>query len=221
MKQKVLSPPESERRLARRVADLKKAFRRQDPQQLALQTGATFTATGPEQGQFFLPFWDREIVVVWPDFIGRLAGTGEPLSMLEQGILTYYFCTADGTPTTGKWIAFTELADGRFYTRAFQGYTGQELAKTFGNDLDRFGQACLARHGRAESLGDLAFAFDILPRVKLLAVAWAGDEEFAPSYRILFDTAVNHYLPTDACAILGSLLTRQLLQFCNKELLCS
>jgi hypothetical protein len=41
-------------------------------------------------------------------------------------------------------------------------------------------------------------------------VTWEGDEDFPSTYQILFDAAVSHHLPTDACAILGSILTHRL-----------
>ncbi|MFN2105113.1 MAG: DUF3786 domain-containing protein [Candidatus Promineifilaceae bacterium] len=44
----------------------------------------------------------------------------------------------------------------------------------------------------------------------MAAVCWLGDEDFPTSYRILFDRSIEHHLPTDACAILGSMLTTRL-----------
>jgi hypothetical protein len=46
----------------------------------------------------------------------------------------------------------------------------------------------------------------------MLAVVYhLGDENFPASCQILFDASACHYLPTDVCAILGSMLTRKLL----------
>jgi hypothetical protein len=53
----------------------------------------------------------------------------------------------------------------------------------------------------------------MLPRVSLLTVYWQGDEDFPSSAQILFGVEVKHYLPTDACAIAGSMLTRQLVSY--------
>ena len=59
--------------------------------------------------------------------------------------------------------------------------------------------------------GDAAFAFHVLPRVPLAVIYWRGDEDFPANCQILFDASASHYLPTDLCAILGSMLTRKLL----------
>jgi len=127
-------------------------------------------------------------------------------------MLLYYFHTADGTPLTGRWISFADLPAGRFYNQAFQGYTGSELQRYFKNDIESLKLAALRSSGSLvpDSPGNLAFRFQALPHVPLLLVIWEGDEDFPPSFQFLFDAATAHYLPTDACAILGSTLTGRL-----------
>jgi hypothetical protein len=129
-----------------------------------------------------------------------------------QALLLYYFTTADASPLTGRWISFAELPDGRIYNQAFQGYSGDLLARQFGTDLPAFERASRCLAGGHLSYGDSAFVFLALPRVSLSAVLWHGDEEFPASCKVLFDSSVIHYLPTDVCAILGSLLTGKLLK---------
>ncbi len=197
--------------LAQRIAEIQLELHGRDTAVLAENTGATYTETGPGRGEFQLPLWGREVVLTWPDFVGRDGESGGLLPTFSMAILAYYFQKADGSPLTGEWIAFTELPDGQFYTQAFQGYTGRELLKAFGNDVGAFTRAAEKLGGRQEALGDAAFAFRVLPKVELLAVGWQGDEDFPPSYRVLFDASVSHHLPTDACAILGSTLTRRLI----------
>jgi hypothetical protein len=164
--------------------------------------------------------WDQEISLTFPEFIGRSARTGQLLTTFDQALLAYYFTFSDGTPEQGKWISFSELPDGRFYFQAFQGYTGQVLAKIFGNQGVGFDEAAEKVNGYKvdldEPLGDFAYCFRVLPRVSLLAVSWLGDEDFPASYRILFNGNVCHHLSTDGCAIIGSILTRRLIEAIGK-----
>jgi hypothetical protein len=198
--------------LAQRVAEIGVELRGRDTAVLAHNTGAIYTETGSGQGEFRLPFWEREVILTWPDCVGRDARGSEALPVFSMAVLAYYFLLADGSPLTGEWIAFTELPDGQFYTQAFQGYTGQELVKTFGNDMEAFTRAAKQLGGQPEPLGDAAFSFRVLPKVSLLVVGWEGDEDFPPSYRVLFDEGNGRHLSTDACAILGSTLTRRLIK---------
>lgn len=214
------SPPDATH-LEQRTAELHEALRLHDPHLLARRTGATYVPVNDlpvtdRQGSFHLQYWNRPLTLTYPEFITRDGRTGERLGSLDEAMLAYYFVLSDGTPETGAWISFSDLPDGRFYAQAFQGYTGDELAKVMGNDETGFAAAAGAIHGRELStdsqLGDRAFVFRALPYVSLLVVCWLGDEDFPSSYRLLFDSAVEQHLSTDACAILGSGLTRRLLR---------
>ena len=215
--------------LGLRVADLHAQLREADPAVLAAHTGATYYPSPNwagdgltnEGGVFHLLFWGREVILTFPDFEGRDGPSSQLLGTFDQAQLAYYFTISDGTPQTGRWISFSELPDGTFYTQAFQGYTGNELLKVFGNDGERFADAAVQAGGSpaqqvalgmAQSIGDQAFIFRVLPHVSLMIVIWQGDEDFPASYRILFDAAASHHLTTDACAILGSTLTRRLVR---------
>jgi hypothetical protein len=108
----------------------------------------------------------------------------------------------------GKWISFTDLPEGRIYSSAFQGYTGDEVAKTFGMNKDGFCAACEKAGGVPVEFGDASYRFKALPRMNLLLVYRLGDEDFPTTCKLLFDANAGHYLPTEACAILGSSLAR-------------
>lgn len=195
--------------LSERVDELRDDLRDADPRVLAVRTGAAYSE---DEMAFRLPLWENEVVVSFPDFVARDAASGRPLNAFAHALLAYYFCTADGAPPAGRWISFSELPDGIFYTQAFQSYTGRELTRRFGNDVDAFSRAARKCGGEPIALGDAAYVFRALPRVVIAAVGWQGDADFAPSYRLLFDGSAHHYLTTDACAVLGSALTRRLLQ---------
>lgn len=199
-----------ENRLARRISELRASLRQREPYVLARNTGATL-----ESNQLDMQLWGTDVIISLPDFVAQNAQSGKMLDLLDQAIIAYYLITADGTQPAGNWVSFTDLPAGRFYTQAFQGYTGRELVQVFGNQEEAFIQAALLSGGQPYSFGEVAFRFQALPFVPLLVVCWLGDEEMAPSYRFLFDAHVPHHLPTDGCAILGSRLTQMLLR--NKE----
>jgi hypothetical protein len=127
-------------------------------------------------------------------------------------VLAYYFHTSDGAQLTGEWVSFADLPDGRMYNQAFQGYTGNEVVKVFGLDVEAFKSACEKSGGVATPLGDAAYIFYALPRLPMAVNYWCGDEDFPSTCKILFDRATSHYLPTDVCAILGSMLKSKILK---------
>jgi hypothetical protein len=205
--------------LAARVSQLQAQLARQDPHALASRAGARIEQLSNSQdgktaalGVIHLLFWGKECLIPFDSSPPVWQETGKSLGLLDQGLVYYYLSLTDGLPLSGDWIAFTELPDGRFYTQAFQSYTGRVLKQVFDSDLLRFASAASAVGGTPVELGDIGFSFHILPHVAAAVVAWLGDEDFPTHYQVLFDAVVSHHLTTDGCAVLGSSLVRRLVK---------
>jgi hypothetical protein len=197
--------------LESRLDEYRGRLERIPPALVAERSGAAYLELGQGRGEFHLPFLGSTVVVTYPDF-HALNAAGETLPTVKQALLVYYFHTANGAPLTGDWISFADLTDGRVYTSAFQGYSGDELAKSFLLELDLFQTACQKTGGLPAAFGDAAYRFSCLPRLDLLVVYHLGDEDFPSSCKVLFSANANQVLPTEACAILGSMLTQKILR---------
>lgn len=198
--------------LRTRIDGLRSELKLTDPIVLAERTQARYERYDQSSGAFLMPMWGKSISISFPDYLLKFEESNEELDVSAQALVLYHFVTTDGIPEMGRWISFAELPDGMFYNSAFQGYTGGELARAIGDDRKRFVTSAEILGGEAQSFGDAAYRFTLFPRVPLLAVLWEGDEDFPPSYRILFDASVPNHMPTDACAIAGSMLTRRLIK---------
>ena len=193
--------------LTRRVNELRAQLEGVNLAQLAGRTGAHYAAGSSE---LHLSFFGDPVVITTPEYMALDSRSGEQRSLTTLALLLYYLTTSNGAPLAGRWISFRELPNGGFYHQAFQNYTGREIHDRLGSDLVTLERAALNLGGKPEEIGDAAFSFAALPRVHLLVVTWLGDEDFPSSTRILFDAAAGHHLPADACAVLGSMLTRKL-----------
>lgn len=196
------------------LLELVQAARRQlasvDPRDLSRRCGVEYEASTRE---FVVPVLGQGFVVTYPDFHVREETTEHHEgSLWLQALIMHYFRTADGFPIEGLWISFRELPGGMHYEKAFQGYSGNRLAKAFGNDLERLKMAARLAKGSPLSLADLSYSFAALPRVPLAVCYWAGDDEFPPEAKVLFDRSAGHYLPTDALATLGGRMCLLLLR---------
>ena len=195
---------------ASRLDELRSALRLLDPELVAARSGVSYLMLGPDRGELHVPMWGNVCILSFPDLHGYNCHD-ENLSDFQEAMFLYYLLTADGTPLTGKWVSFADLPDGRMYNAAFQGYSGDEIVKTFGLNLGEFEAACLKIGGEPVDIGNASFVFQSLPCVPLMLTYWLGDEDFPSSCKVLFDESASHYLPIDACAILGSMLTRKIL----------
>lgn len=203
--------PDASERLLMRVDEIWTNLVGEDPERLAANTHSSYTPIAAGSGEFRLCVWGREVRIVLRPFAVTWVDDAATVDPATAALIAYYFETCDGAPESRRRIAFRELHDGAFYSQAFQGYTGHALARTFGGDTDAFATAAEDHGGLQESFADLAFAFRVLPLVSVAVACWFGDDDFGPSYRILFDAAVGHHLPTDVCAVVGSDLTRRLI----------
>ncbi|MCX6065092.1 MAG: DUF3786 domain-containing protein [Chloroflexi bacterium] len=161
--------------------------------------------------EFHLSLFAAPVFGTFPE-LTFFSATGSELPDFQQLLLLYYFATADGTPVTGKWVSFADLPSGRMYAQAFQGYSGDEIVKAFGEGLASFTDACQKAGGQLADAGDAAFIFQALPQVSVMMTYWLGDEDFPSSCKILFDANATHYLPIDGCAIIGSTLVKKILK---------
>ena len=185
---------------ASRLDELRSTLRLLDPELVAARSGVSWLMLGPDRGELHVPMWGNVCVLSFPDLHGYNCHD-EQLSDFQEAMFLYYLLTADGTPLTGKWVSFADLPDGRMYNAAFQGYSGDEIVKTFGFNLDEFEAACSKIGGEPVDIGSASFVFQSLPRVPLMLTYWLGDEYFPSSCKVLFDESASHYLPIDACAI--------------------
>jgi hypothetical protein len=199
--------------MLRQLDALREGLQAQRPEQVALRCGAEY-----DDDQIRFKYWGAWVAISWPELTARRERRDQSCSTFDTAMLFYYLSTADGAPMADRWVAFRELEDGAFYHQAFQGYSGDLLAGAFGEQPASFDQAADALGGDAlPAFAPHAYAFQGLPRIRLAAVLWPGDEEFPSRASILFDAAARHYMTIDGLALLGAGLARRLLRAANSS----
>ncbi|NIS82498.1 MAG: DUF3786 domain-containing protein [Anaerolineales bacterium] len=194
--------------MLRRLETLRSDLRGRSPHEVADMCGATY-----DDDRLRLQYWGRPIAIAWNSFEAFDLEDKKPCSVFDTAMLIYYLNTSDGAPLADRWIAFRELPSGGFYHKAFQGYSGDLLARTIGEDPKLFDRAAQACDGwRLTALAPQAYAFLPLPRIRLAAALWPGDEDFPSRASVLFDAASYHYMTTDGLALLGAGLARRLMR---------
>lgn len=210
-KVKEKNPVLSGQALSDRVSELRTAVKAIPPERLATCTASIFVGSGRGEGRFILSLLNEEIHVNYPS-VEVCSSSGNALPVFLQALILYYFATSTGAPLSGNWVSFADLPNGRMYAHAFQGYSGDPVAKSVGTDLSRFHERCKKAGGLSCKMADAAYTFQGFPRVPLLLAYWLGEDVFPSTCKVLFDSSACNYLPIDACAILGSLLVKNVLR---------
>jgi hypothetical protein len=193
--------------MLRRLDELRSELHTRQPQIVADRSGGLY-----RDGSIHFDYWGQNIAIPWDTLAPVFVEKGKPCSIFDSAMLIYYLHTAKGTSLADQWIAFRELPDGAFYHQAFQGYSGDRLARRFGERPEDFDLAAQKLDGwRLSALASFAYAFQPLPRIRLAAALWPGDEDFPTHASILFDAASDQYLMTYCLALIGSGLAGRLL----------
>ncbi len=193
--------------MLRQLDALRADIRLTQPGRVAANCGAHLA-----DQQLRLSYWGKEVAISWPELKASYHADGSTCSVYDEGMLLYYLRQADGTPMADHWIGYRELPGGSFYSQAFQGYSGDRLARAYGDRPDAYTQAATALQGVAlTDLPGLAYAFLPLPRIRLASILYPGDDEFAARASVLFDAAASHYMTTDGLALLGAGLVGRLI----------
>ena len=110
--------------MARQLDTLRQALLPHDPAVIAHRAGASFNTQALR-----LPYWNKTVRLSWPDLQAGDETSGRPCSIFDTSLLLYYLSIADGAPLADRWVSYRELPGGGFYHQAFQGYSGDRLAR--------------------------------------------------------------------------------------------
>ncbi len=133
------------------------------------------------------------------------------VSLVTRILLLHYLIRADGSPLTGKWVAYKDIPGGLLYAGVFARRVTEPLQRKFGKAAGSFKEVGLRSGGEMVNIGDASFILNAFPRIPLQYVLWEGDEEFPPSVQLLFDASVDHYLSLEDIVVLGQVTTGRLI----------
>ncbi len=162
-----------------------------DPASVAAKAGARWEPSG-DGGRLLLPVLGGIASVAWPQ---ADVDAPEGLDSFSLKLLSLiYLVSSDGTPPSGKWVAYRELSGGRFYEPVVKRSVEDPLALAFGSDPGGFAAACASLGGAVLSLGDASCSFTLFPNVLLAFILWRADEEFDARAQVLFDSNDTRHL---------------------------
>lgn len=179
-----------------------------DPSWAASRSGTAYSFA---EGAFSVPLFGEEHLVSYPAGVAT-RGDGSPAGGMEELIILHYLVGADGTTVEERWVSYRDLPGARYHEPAFFAEVEGPLSQGLTGRLDSL-RDWGGRNARPLDLpGDVALAWDVLPRVPLLIIFNEADEEFPASARVLFDASAPCYLPTEDLSVLAEIAADRLLE---------
>lgn len=173
-----------------------------DPRAAASASGAEY-----REGSFIIPLFNRTYTIHFPACATAEIGSAARVPTFIELLLMHYLMHADGTAESGRWIGYRQLPGAKLFEQRFANLVLQPMIDLFDNNADSFREAAEALGGRMiDDKGDAAYRFAALPRLPVLCIFNAGEENIPTSINLLFDESAPHYLPTEDLSIIGGVM---------------
>jgi len=179
-----------------------------DPTWMGSRSGTSYSFS---ERSFKVPFFGEDYTASYPDGAVKRAD-GSPAGGMEELIILHYLVHADGAANRDEWVSYRDLPGARYHEPAFKAEVEGPLSRGLAGHLEAL-RGWARKKARALDLpGDVAAAWEVLPRVPLLIIFNEKDEEFPASARVLFDITAPDYLPTEDLSVLAEIAVVRLLE---------
>jgi len=188
-----------------------------DPKLIAATSGADFKTDVDGQTVLDLNFLNRKVIVTGPDFRFSFKDSQDEIPIQQQILLLHYLNGAKGNQTTGDWIAYQEVPDGRFYLDAFLRRAKNPMVQVFGNRPEDLVSLTKKVYGAIPfEHGDLSVVVQALPWISVALILWRGDDEFPPEGNLLFDRSISRVLSAEDIAWLAGMIIYPIMGMAGK-----
>jgi hypothetical protein len=195
-------------RLARDLA--RRQLLKGDPDLVARFSQAAISGGKEREVIISLSFLNRRTAVTWGDFRMSFEKKDEEVPIQQQILLLHYLhgaWSSGGAGSSGEWISFQEVPDGRFYIDAFQRRAKAPLIQAFGSKPEHLPRVASEIYNAMPfDRGDFSVVVQVLPLVPVVLLLWKGDEEFPPDGNILFDQTICKLLSAEDIAWLAGMV---------------
>ena len=196
----------------------KKELENKNPKRIASLSGADFEVDSGGNAILTFDFLNRKVDITWPDLDLSFKASGEEVPIQQQVLLLHYLNGSKGSEIVGKWIAYQEVPDGKFYLDAFLRRAKNPMVQGFGNQPELLVKlATEVYDARPLDQGDLSVVVQAFPFVPVALIIWKGDDEFPPEGTILFDRSIPGILSAEDIAWLAGMIVYPLLGMIKKQ----
>ena len=183
-----------------------------DPEQIAARSGAVYALGDHGNAVLSIDFLEKTIDISWPELAFSYNVDRGEVPIQQQVLLLHYLNLVEDVKISGKWIAYQEIPDGKFYLDAFVRRAKNPMVQGFGSNPELLVKLAKEVYGATPlDQGDVAVAIQALPLIPVALILWKGDDEFSPEGTILFDRTVSQVLSAEDIAWLAGMIIYPLL----------
>jgi hypothetical protein len=169
------------------------ALRRADPLEIVSRTLVEYERA---ENVYIVPFLSTA-VLCYPagGEIEVLGGLAHLSGDFQLGLVVlHYLLYSKEKPLANNWVSEKDLPSGGLFFTSAHTLATVSLHETFDSGTELLDTAAQSIGGEKAGLGDLSYRFRVLPRIPVLIIFRASDEEFESSLQILFDATITDHL---------------------------
>jgi len=111
--------------------------------------------------------------------------------------IIYYLLNSKEIEISDEWISEKDIPGGVTFFRGPHEIPTRLISELHGNNIDSFRKRCERLEGIPLDMADAAYRFGITAQIPSAVLYWAGDENFPPEAKILYDKTIAKHLPPD------------------------
>jgi len=137
---------------------------------------------------------------------GRADGVVGSLRIEWQILALHYLAVLVPWAVGPLWVSFGEKREARGHDAVYRGRVLVRFCATAGGDREGFVRAAGGLGGEPVDMGDEGFKFQVFPRLAVVIVWYAGDEECGPGSSLLYPSKIMSILSVEDVVVLSERL---------------
>lgn len=168
--------------------------------------------------KFILDIDDNEVIFLGKKYIVSGDGIkdeyGKQASYSVAIVIAQYILLCPGELYLSKeWVSYKDFSSDAYAgTQIFMSKPENNAKELFSGKIKALGKACQAYGGKQHDVDvpyEIAYRFDILPRISVVLLFNDVEEDFSAQCKMLFQKHVEHYIDPESLAIaLGYLINK-------------
>jgi hypothetical protein len=152
-----------------------------------------------DKNKFYtLSVWGDEYAVYPHKFkINRITNNFQSPHDLFYLFIIYYLLKSKELEISNEWISEKDIPGGVTFFRGPHKIPTHLISNRYGNNIKAFKKRCEQLQGIPLDMADAAYSFKITSHISVAVLYWAGDVDFPPESKILYDKTITEHLEPD------------------------
>jgi len=164
-----------------------------------------------ENKSYTLSVWGDEYAIYPHEFkIDRITNNFQSPHDLFYLFIIYYLLKSKEIEISNEWISEKDIPGGVTFFRGPHEIPTHLISNRYSNNINEFRKRCEQLHGIPLDMADAAYSFKITSHISVAALYWAGDDDFPPESKILYDKTITEHLAFDILFALAVEICKQI-----------